>query len=208
MRDQVSFYLDRARAAARAGAAGAATEVEAGRRTADAHVRRRSIATAASSSSSRRPTDCASAANSRTSTDLIGNLLDNAGKWARTRIVVHAEPEPTSDAAGRLYFTASIDDDGPGLDEEERSAALERGRRLDESRPARGSACRSSSTSPPPMAARSGSSRARSAASGRPCACRGFDRRQSADPPRQPWRGLRSRRRSGALPIPDAADLL
>ena len=46
--------------------------------------------------------------------------------------------QPASEAAGRLYFIASIDDDGPGLDEQERSAALERGRRLDESRPGSG----------------------------------------------------------------------
>ena len=71
-------------------------------------------------------------------TDLIGNLLDNAGKWAHSRIVIHAEPEPAAEASGRRYFAASIDDDGPGLDEQERAAALERGRRLDESRPGSG----------------------------------------------------------------------
>jgi signal transduction histidine kinase len=71
-------------------------------------------------------------------TDLVGNLLDNAGKWARQRIVIHAERDPLPDAAGRLYFIAEIDDDGPGLDPQARAAALVRGQKLDESRPGSG----------------------------------------------------------------------
>ncbi len=137
MRRQVSFYLDRARAAARAGAAGSATEVKPVvvqlMRTFEKIYRERGIVFVAEA-----PDGLRFRGESQDLTDLIGNLLDNAGKWARARIVVHAEPEPATEAAGRLYFTASIDDDGPGLDEQERSAALERGRRLDESRPGSG----------------------------------------------------------------------
>ena len=36
----------------------------------------------------------------------------------RAQCVVHAEPEPTAEAAGRTTSSASIDDDGPGLDDE------------------------------------------------------------------------------------------
>ena len=36
------------------------------------------------------------------------------------------------------FFVATIDDDGPGLANTERAAALQRGRRLDESRPGSG----------------------------------------------------------------------
>ena len=137
MRRQVSFYLDRARAAARAGAAGSATEVkpvvEQLIRTFEKIYRDRDIAFAVDA-----PDGLRFRGESQDLTDLIGNLLDNAGKWAHTRIAVHAEPEPPSEIVGRRYFTASIDDDGPGLDEDERSAALERGRRLDESRPGSG----------------------------------------------------------------------
>ena len=71
-------------------------------------------------------------------TDLIGNLLDNSGKWARRRVRIAAARETGVDAAGRSYFTAIIDDDGPGLDPQAREAALQRGRRLDESRPGSG----------------------------------------------------------------------
>ena len=69
--------------------------------------------------------------------DLIGNLLDNAGKWARSTVSISAERE-TEQSGGRAFLLARIDDDGPGLDPEARQAALERGRRLDESRPGSG----------------------------------------------------------------------
>ena len=134
MRRQVSFYLDRARAAARAGAAGAATEVkpivEQLVRTFGKIHRDRDVNFVADA-----PDGLRFRGEPQDLTDLIGNLLDNAGKWAHSRVVVRAAPEPASAASSRLYFIASIDDDGPGLDEQERSAALERGRRLDESRP-------------------------------------------------------------------------
>jgi len=51
----------------------------------------------------------------------------------RTR---RAAPAEDSDA-GR-FLIAEIDDDGPGLDRRARAAALERGKRLDESRPGSG----------------------------------------------------------------------
>jgi signal transduction histidine kinase len=137
MRRQVSFYLDRARAAARASAPGAATEVrpviEGLVRTFEKVYRERAVSFTIEAQDRLRfrgePQDL---------TDLIGNLLDNAGKWARSRVVVHAERDPQPDAAGRFYFFAWIDDDGPGLDPMERAAALVRGQKLDESRPGSG----------------------------------------------------------------------
>jgi signal transduction histidine kinase len=69
-------------------------------------------------------------------TDLIGNLLDNAGKWARERVSIRTARavERESDR----FLVAEIDDDGPGLDKNARAAAVERGKRLDESRPGSG----------------------------------------------------------------------
>jgi signal transduction histidine kinase len=64
--------------------------------------------------------------------------VDNAGKWARARVDISAVRDPRPDAAGRPYFLTRIDDDGPGLDPQARSAALRRGRKLDESRPGSG----------------------------------------------------------------------
>lgn len=57
--------------------------------------------------------------------ELLGNLLDNACKWAERRVQLTVEEA----ADGyRLY----VDDDGPGIDAERREAVLGRGTRLDE----------------------------------------------------------------------------
>jgi signal transduction histidine kinase len=71
-------------------------------------------------------------------TDLIGNLLDNAGKWARERVSIRAARAVGGDHDPAPFLIAEIDDDGPGLDKGARAAAIERGKRLDESRPGSG----------------------------------------------------------------------
>jgi signal transduction histidine kinase len=63
--------------------------------------------------------------------EMLGNLLDNACKWARHRVRVRVERE-----AERLRLT--IEDDGPGLAADQRAKVLERGRRLDERVPGSG----------------------------------------------------------------------
>ena len=63
--------------------------------------------------------------------EMLGNLLDNACKWAAHAVRVEALRQ-----AGRLLVT--IEDDGPGLPEERRALVLERGRRLDEQVPGSG----------------------------------------------------------------------
>ena len=75
--------------------------------------------------------------------EVLGNLLENASKWSRGTIriaVVHGPHDRTVDPAGRTreLVTISIDDDGPGMPEDKREEALERGRRLDESKPGTG----------------------------------------------------------------------
>jgi signal transduction histidine kinase len=64
--------------------------------------------------------------------EMAGNLLDNACKWARTKVQVKASPLET----GR--FMLSVEDDGPGLPPDKRSEQIERGKRLDESVPGTG----------------------------------------------------------------------
>jgi signal transduction histidine kinase len=44
----------------------------------------------------------------------------------------------TEHRAGRSRFTVIVDDDGPGLTEEEREKAVKRGQRLDETKPGSG----------------------------------------------------------------------
>jgi signal transduction histidine kinase len=63
--------------------------------------------------------------------EILGNILDNACKWAKGRVSVAA-----TRADGRLVVT--IEDDGAGLSDTAREAAFDRGRRLDESVPGSG----------------------------------------------------------------------
>lgn len=57
--------------------------------------------------------------------ELLGNLLDNACKWAAQRVRLTVE----EDADG---YRLCVDDDGPGIAAERRDAVLGRGTRLDE----------------------------------------------------------------------------
>ncbi|MBD8893479.1 sensor histidine kinase [Labrenzia suaedae] len=69
--------------------------------------------------------------------ELSGNLIDNACKWAKGRVSVTLRPL-TSSGVGRELFELVVEDDGPGLSEEERREAVKRGKRLDETVPGTG----------------------------------------------------------------------
>jgi signal transduction histidine kinase len=63
--------------------------------------------------------------------EMLGNLLDNACRFARTGVVV------SSEQMGK-QIAISIDDDGPGLPASMRDEVLQRGVRADESEPGTG----------------------------------------------------------------------
>lgn len=63
--------------------------------------------------------------------EMLGNLVDNACKWAKTRVEVR------STALGGAIVT-TVDDDGPGLDASLRETVLKRGVRADEAAPGSG----------------------------------------------------------------------
>ncbi|MDQ3069555.1 MAG: sensor histidine kinase [Acidobacteriota bacterium] len=63
--------------------------------------------------------------------EMLGNLLDNAFKWARSQIAV-------SSAMHAGMLTITIDDDGPGIDPSMRALVLQRGVRADEASPGSG----------------------------------------------------------------------
>lgn len=63
--------------------------------------------------------------------DMLGNLLDNAGKWARSRVRV-----TLGSSDDRLEI--SIEDDGPGIPEKDRALVFARGQRIDETVPGSG----------------------------------------------------------------------
>jgi signal transduction histidine kinase len=68
--------------------------------------------------------------------ELLGNLLENAMKWAKSTVTVSVTRPPDDNAAD--LFEISIEDDGPGIPEEKAREAVKRGRRLDETKPGTG----------------------------------------------------------------------
>nr|WP_210333802.1 ATP-binding protein [Mesorhizobium sangaii] len=69
--------------------------------------------------------------------ELLGNLLENAMKWAKSAVLVSVLPLTGKDEAASL-FEISIEDDGPGIPEDKAREAMKRGRRLDETKPGTG----------------------------------------------------------------------
>lgn len=71
--------------------------------------------------------------------EMLGNVLDNAGKWARhhVRVVVRCGQMPVADsqtagAVRQRCVEITVSDDGEGLDEAGMTQAMKRGQRLDE----------------------------------------------------------------------------
>jgi signal transduction histidine kinase len=138
MRDQVARHLERARLSARFSTIGNVTEVApvvtALARTMEKIHHARSIAI---------DVDVPEALRFRGERqdleEMVGNLVDNACKWAKSRVSVEALND-ARDSDGHPVVRLLIDDDGPGLspvDREEMQAA-HRGRRLDETKPGSG----------------------------------------------------------------------
>ncbi len=63
--------------------------------------------------------------------EMLGNLLDNACKWAASRIEIEATSAPN-------LLRIAFDDDGPGIAVEQRDAMLRRGVRADQQVPGSG----------------------------------------------------------------------
>jgi signal transduction histidine kinase len=73
------------------------------------------------------PPDLAGAAEEGDLVELLGVLLDNAAKWARSEVHIGAH-------AGDGLVSLTVEDDGPGIPPQDRRAALGRGVRLDPDR--------------------------------------------------------------------------
>jgi signal transduction histidine kinase len=134
MRDQVTYYLDRARAAALAGTLGAITDVEpvvAGLvRTFTKIYDRKSLAVEAAV-----PPGIRFRGERQDLEEMVGNLIDNACKWADSRVEIRVG---VLREGARAAIEISVEDDGPGLPDEARAEVLKRGRRLDETKPGSG----------------------------------------------------------------------
>jgi len=137
MRDQVARHLERARLAARVASIGTVTDVRpvviALARTMEKIHHHRGVAI---------DIDAAEAARFRGEQqdleEMVGNLVDNACKWAQSRVAVEVfweRPDPVDD---RRVVRILVDDDGPGLSPQQREQVARRGRRLDETKPGSG----------------------------------------------------------------------
>jgi signal transduction histidine kinase len=139
MTSQVNLYLDRARMAARIGVIGRVTEVgpvaESLVRALERLYRDKDLSYAV---------DCPPGARFKGERhdleEMLGNLLDNASKWARSKVsvAVSAHPPLNGDATAGGWLRIHVDDDGPGLTPEQRAEPIARGRRLDETKPGSG----------------------------------------------------------------------
>jgi len=68
--------------------------------------------------------------------EILGNVADNAFKWARSRVRVQARNETSGQS--RLHFTLHIEDDGPGIPDDQVQRVRARGARADASIPGHG----------------------------------------------------------------------
>lgn len=65
--------------------------------------------------------------------EMLGNLLDNAGKWARSWVKLRAAACDIQTAPHGTGLCIEVSDDGPGLSDSQMHQAMQRGRRFDES---------------------------------------------------------------------------
>jgi signal transduction histidine kinase len=136
MRNQVAHHLERARIAARltviATVVDVAPVIEALRRTMEKIHRDRDIAIDVEASA-----DAKFRGERQDLEEMAGNLVDNACKWARSRVFVEASIHPAEGAEPAMLHII-VDDDGRGLSDDERMQASLRGQRLDETKPGSG----------------------------------------------------------------------
>lgn len=130
MRGHVEYHLAHARAAASGATPGArASLLEA----ADAIARtlRQLYADRRLAIDVEVPPDCAAAVRVEDLEEMLGNLLDNACKWARRGVRLAGRRE-----GDRVHVT--VEDDGPGIEPGVRASVLRRGVRADEASPGSG----------------------------------------------------------------------
>jgi signal transduction histidine kinase len=147
MRDQVARQLERARLAARSSVIASLTDVPpvvtALARTMEKLHRERDIAIAVDV-----PEHARFRGEQQDLEEMVGNLVDNACKWAQSRVAIEvvadragAASEPSAADAhhrDKSRVRIIVDDDGPGLTPAEREQVALRGQRLDETKPGSG----------------------------------------------------------------------
>jgi signal transduction histidine kinase len=137
MRDQVTRHLERARIAARATVVGSVTEVApvvtALTRTMEKIYHPRGIAIDLDA-----PEGVRFRGERQDIEEMLGNLVDNACKWAQARVSIEVTQERRQDDPFKVIVRVVVDDDGPGLSPADRDQVARRGQRLDETKPGSG----------------------------------------------------------------------
>ena len=136
MRDQVTRHLERARIAARVAVVGTITDVvpvvQALARTIQKTHYDKDLAIDVDIHAA----EARFRGERQDLEEMVGNLVDNACKWAGSRVAMEVlveQPQP-----GRHVVRIVVDDDGPGLTPAQREQVSRRGQRLDESKPGSG----------------------------------------------------------------------
>ena len=143
MRDQVQHHLDRARMVARTNTLGSVTDVKS---VIDPMVRvlerinkDKGIKVTVDCWVDDKPGKILFQGEEQDLQEMLGNLLDNAFKWAKERIALRVTPATAAAKRGEArWIVIDVEDDGPGLTEPERVKAKQRGQRLDETKPGSG----------------------------------------------------------------------
>jgi len=137
MRDQINYYLDRARVAAGVAVIGRSTEVAP---VADSLVRAlerinrdKGVVISAACSPGLR-----FKGEKQDLEEMLGNLLDNACKWAKKDVELVVQSVVRDGRTDTRRLLIRVEDDGPGLTEEQRARIGKRGLRLDETKPGTG----------------------------------------------------------------------
>ncbi|MGZ8299469.1 MAG: ATP-binding protein [Rhodoplanes sp.] len=137
MRDQVTRHLERARFAARLTVVGVVTEVPpvvtALARMMEKLYHERGIQIEVDA-----PDPVRFLGERQDLEEMVGNLVDNACKWAASRVSITVESETRAGKGLPPAVRIVIDDDGPGLSATEREQVAQRGQRLDETKPGSG----------------------------------------------------------------------
>jgi signal transduction histidine kinase len=149
MRDQIARQLERARLAARSTVIGTLIDVPpvvtALARSMEKLHRERDIAIDVEV-----PAHARFRGEQQDLEEMVGNLVDNACKWAQSRVAIEVVADrPTADGAKggnddrsengeKSRVLIIVDDDGPGLSPAEREQVALRGARLDETKPGSG----------------------------------------------------------------------
>ena len=135
MRDQLPHYLNRARLAAPVGVTGPATDVD---KVGQALARtlQRIYRDKASEIIVECPDGLRFRGERQDLEEILGNLMDNACKWCAARVRLTAQALPMSEDRRQLEII--IEDDGPGLSDAQLAEPIQRGRRLDETKPGSG----------------------------------------------------------------------